>query len=458
MQNITKPPIGSLLQSQHLLTKELTGYWLMDEGVGSRVNDVSGYGNTGTITNAVWSGGKFGHALSFDGAGDVVSCGNTNKVLTSFTLSAWVNLRATFGSGWRTVVGRWSDTAIQRQFVLCFGSGANGYLVGFIQNAAGNTKQVNGTTPQASFVGAWNHVAMVFNAPAHACTLHVNGRLEGTVDTVSTSLFDYNNNFKIGDHDSATACWDGLISHVTFWRRALTVPELGMLAADPFVMFRRSRIELWTAASPSGVTIIVPGTASVTVTAFVPTVATTANASIVPGTGSLTVTGFVPTIDKTVHFFGIPGTANIAVTGYVPGVEVTYNALVIPGTGSVVLTSYVPTVAMSNNITVVPGTASVVVTSYVPDIAVSTNADLVPGTAAVVITSYAPTVTVAGDFPVVPGTAAVTLTCYAPSVVRVTQRHNVKGFETSDGVVLTWGSIGDGQYLKRVGNVIVGVS
>src|SRR5690348_15683757 len=45
-----------------------------NEGSGTSVNDISGNGNTGTITGATWSGsGKFGGALSFDGTSSLVT-------------------------------------------------------------------------------------------------------------------------------------------------------------------------------------------------------------------------------------------------------------------------------------------------------------------------------------------------------------------------------------------------
>jgi len=49
----------------------LVGYWKFDEGVGTKVKDYSGNGNTGTITSATWVSGKLGKALNMNGNGYV---------------------------------------------------------------------------------------------------------------------------------------------------------------------------------------------------------------------------------------------------------------------------------------------------------------------------------------------------------------------------------------------------
>ena len=47
--------------------KGLLVYLPFDEGTGKVAEDVSGLGNNGKITDAEWTNGKFGKALSFNG-------------------------------------------------------------------------------------------------------------------------------------------------------------------------------------------------------------------------------------------------------------------------------------------------------------------------------------------------------------------------------------------------------
>jgi hypothetical protein len=60
------------------------------EGAGDRAFDLSGYGNYGDLKgNTTWTN----EGLSFDGAGDYVSCGDTVNSLissTSYSVAAWI--------------------------------------------------------------------------------------------------------------------------------------------------------------------------------------------------------------------------------------------------------------------------------------------------------------------------------------------------------------------------------
>ena len=71
------------------------GYWKLDEHSGSTANDSSGNGNTGTITGASWTNGKFGASLNFDGSGDYSTIANENNFdferTTPFSVGMWIN-------------------------------------------------------------------------------------------------------------------------------------------------------------------------------------------------------------------------------------------------------------------------------------------------------------------------------------------------------------------------------
>jgi len=75
-------------------------HWDMDEGEGTRAFDSSGNNNHGTISGATWVEGKYGSALSFDGADDYVGCGTSSSldIANSMTASAWIYPK-TLGEG-----------------------------------------------------------------------------------------------------------------------------------------------------------------------------------------------------------------------------------------------------------------------------------------------------------------------------------------------------------------------
>jgi len=80
-------------------TSGLLGYWKFDKGSGSSAVDSSGNGNTGTLVNGpVWTTGRSGKGLSFDGANDYVRVAH-KAALDAFPLTvvAWVKTSTTVG-------------------------------------------------------------------------------------------------------------------------------------------------------------------------------------------------------------------------------------------------------------------------------------------------------------------------------------------------------------------------
>jgi len=68
------------------------GYWAFDEGSGTKVADVSGNNNDGVINGATWTSGKYGSALSFNGASQYVDAGNKSNLnigTNDFTYGVW---------------------------------------------------------------------------------------------------------------------------------------------------------------------------------------------------------------------------------------------------------------------------------------------------------------------------------------------------------------------------------
>lgn len=67
------------------------GCWKFDEESGSTACDSSPYGNDGTVYGAVWTSGRYGNGLFFDGLADFVTISNKINLFSfPMTVTAWV--------------------------------------------------------------------------------------------------------------------------------------------------------------------------------------------------------------------------------------------------------------------------------------------------------------------------------------------------------------------------------
>ncbi len=195
----------------------LVGAWGFDEGAGVTTADSSGNGNVATIVGASWTTqGRFGDALTFDGASTVrVPSSPSLSVTTGMTLSAWI--RPTVAqSGWRTIMQKETDTYFlnasnQNGPLLPSGGG----LVG------GGVNWISGST--ASPVNAWTHVALTYDGTA--LRLFVNATQVATTPqtgAISTSA----DPLWIGGNNPYGEYFTGLIDEARVYSRALSASEL----------------------------------------------------------------------------------------------------------------------------------------------------------------------------------------------------------------------------------------
>ncbi len=92
---IQKPPRGSTPKRSHNLMRGLVGWWLMNDGAGSIVADLSGNSNSGTMRNmnpaTVWVPNERGPAIELDGFNDYIDTNMTRDLsgIGDFTASIW---------------------------------------------------------------------------------------------------------------------------------------------------------------------------------------------------------------------------------------------------------------------------------------------------------------------------------------------------------------------------------
>ncbi|MBE0534933.1 MAG: right-handed parallel beta-helix repeat-containing protein [Phycisphaerae bacterium] len=199
----------------------LVGWWRFDEMSGTTAGDVSPTNSVGTLTNGpVWTAGKSGGALKFNGNNAYVSCG-THAALNmtdSLTLMAWIN-PATFGAnGYGRIVDKGANQAGYSFFVDERGSSI-AYVVygGRVVNSASNVIALN----------QWQHVAVVYDKAANMVRFYVDGQAAGTADYTTPPPAAPDRPLVIGIREfNKTRGFDGLIDEVRVYNKALTAEEI----------------------------------------------------------------------------------------------------------------------------------------------------------------------------------------------------------------------------------------
>lgn len=249
MSSILKPVLGSQLQLGHSLACGLVGYWLLNEGSGNKVFDLSGNGNTGNlVADTHFVPGKFGSCLSFDGTDDRVNCGNNTYLGTGgkWTISLLAKQFAlTNGKG---IIAKYYTTGNNRSFYF-YTSSAGAQI--FCRLSSDGSNNITVTSPlNAGFLVAntWYHFTWVFNGVNIA--FYQDGVLIGSPQASSVaSVYPGIAPLEIGSGYNSGITFNGLIDNVLIFNRALSASEIALLYQEPFCMFERDPIELWSAAT-----------------------------------------------------------------------------------------------------------------------------------------------------------------------------------------------------------------
>jgi prepilin-type N-terminal cleavage/methylation domain-containing protein len=187
---------------------------------GEDVCDASGYGNNGTLYgNASFIPSSVdGYALSFDGAGDYVNCGN-NSILDVFrtsgskllTIEVWIK---------RNIIG----TAQQ---IINKGIAGEGYKLEFTpaNGILFTTWGVKDYYFSSTVTDTkWHHIAIVFDS-SYDATFYLDGlsneKIAGNLVGISS-----NQSLEIGIRSSTTHSFSGLIDEVRIYAEALSATKI----------------------------------------------------------------------------------------------------------------------------------------------------------------------------------------------------------------------------------------
>ena len=203
----------------------LVAAYSFNEGTGNIVTDLSGNGNTGTISGAAWtSNGKYSKGLSFNGVNSYVDIGNAASLqLTgSMTWSAWINAAATPADD--GIILAKSDNTSGWQLKTSPDTGPHRFGAAITASSGSRVQRYSVTSRS---LNTWYHVAGVYNASARTMDVYINGIPDDGVlsGTVPASQVNSSVNANIGRRMGGYY-FNGTIDEVRIYNRALSQSEI----------------------------------------------------------------------------------------------------------------------------------------------------------------------------------------------------------------------------------------
>ncbi len=231
-----KPFRGMQLNKSHPLAKGLVGAYVMNEGTGDTIFDLSGNNNNGMISGADW----VSNGLDFVAANnDYVNLGSASSLddINPITICIWLK---SFGFGDDDRIYTKDDTGGSGK-TLC------------IREAPDNVLEYRSSYSITD--GFWWSPTNSFlpNNQYFMCVTHDNSDvtndpiiyIDGNSVLVyeertpsGTIVSDAGIDAIIGNRPDAARPWNGPIDSVYIYNRILTPPQVAQLNREPFVMFQ----------------------------------------------------------------------------------------------------------------------------------------------------------------------------------------------------------------------------
>jgi len=222
--HIIKPLPGTMLMPGRLITDVIIASWPFSEGVGNKIFDLSGNGNTGTLQgNANFVVGMFGAGVDFDGLGDRVVVANDFTLSDELTVVIWAKRTAGDGVQYLADTSQVGGWFIRQALSLPYGLEFACY--------SGGAPGVTGNAPQLSTA----YYQMI--ACTHGVTnkIYVDGLLEDSV--ASNPGIDGGANLVIGAEFNFANGFNGIIDHMIILSGDIAASSISQLRREPFCMY-----------------------------------------------------------------------------------------------------------------------------------------------------------------------------------------------------------------------------
>jgi hypothetical protein len=209
----------------------LVMYLPFDAGQGDVAADLSGNGHNGDLKGTEWVAGKFGKALTFNGADSFVEVPFSDDfvVTEAITIGVWVTANVPFVPDWHCIINARKST--YGPFLLQTGGASKAEVGLYLQGAWTWLRTGNSLEP-----GVFHHVVGTYDLE-NGLHLYFDGVLDdgegsagakaGEIDAVPDEGVVIGHNYSMADR-----WWDGEIDEVVIYNRALSADEVAELFAD----------------------------------------------------------------------------------------------------------------------------------------------------------------------------------------------------------------------------------
>ena len=217
-------------QNDRIMGADAIGMWNFEEGSGTNVGDVSGWGNHGTVSGAIFTTDTYNvgvskQALTFDGVNDYVSM-NIPDLSGSgdVTVSVWVKIFSFSGSSSsRPFVSDWNtwSPGSQKGFILRTYSDQT---VPSFWIADGTNYTAVYATKQIT-LNKWCHVVGTFKAGS-VFNIYMDGMRVGSGTPLTQYVRETSTPVYIGRGGINAGYFHGTIDDVRIYARSLTAQEV----------------------------------------------------------------------------------------------------------------------------------------------------------------------------------------------------------------------------------------
>ena len=250
-----KPPLGSMINWAHPLSRGLVGLWLFNESSGLYVSDLSGNNNRGILTNGpLWVPGTNGPAIIFDGTDDYINCGDKDiysfgneAVDKPFSLVAIEFHSVNQGANSGGLINKYNNNSpMDGEYLLAV---ADTNVLFFQCNDASAIVRIKITGSQSTPVNKLNHVVATYDGKSvnTGLNLYVNG-IKDTSPTRATdgtyvAMHNYASTLDIGfalrNSTSYKSPFNGRIELAMIYNRELSAAKVASLYYSPYAMFEQ---------------------------------------------------------------------------------------------------------------------------------------------------------------------------------------------------------------------------